>query len=136
MAIKVSSDTVINDSKQLQNIASLDSTTTTNFIAANLGIVGGSTPPTTATVTTATILTGASNGTIYFIKQTGAGGLGNIVGIATVSSADSYVIETGSDRGAQSGYIPANYCFGFLASGDTLTRGSSVTSVVVNYWNV
>lgn len=136
MAIKVSSDTVINDSKELQNIASLDSTTKTSFIAANLGIVGGSTPPTTATVTTATILTGASNGTIYFIKQYGPAGLGNTVGIATVSSANSYVIETGSEQAAQSGYIPANYCFGFLASGDTLTRGSGANSVVVNYWNV
>ena len=136
MAIKVSSDTVINDSKQLQNIASLDSTTKTNFIAANLGIVGGSTPPTTASVTTATILTGASNGTIFFIKQTGPVGLNNTVGIATVSSANSYIIETGSDRAAQTTYTPANYCFGFLASGDTLTRGSSANSVTVNYWNV
>lgn len=40
MAIQVGNTTVINDSQQLQNIASLDSTTTTTLQGASLGGIG------------------------------------------------------------------------------------------------
>ena len=40
MAIQISGTTVVNDSRQLQNIASLDSTTTTTLQGAGLGGIG------------------------------------------------------------------------------------------------
>jgi hypothetical protein len=52
MAIKVASTTVIDDSKQLQNIASLDSTTTSTVAAASpVTIVRGSTSTATTSLT-------------------------------------------------------------------------------------
>lgn len=52
MAIKVASTTVIDDSKQLQNIASLDSTTTSTVAAASpVTIVRGATSTATTALT-------------------------------------------------------------------------------------
>lgn len=95
MAIQISGTTVINNSRQLQNIASVDATTAA-VIAENAG--GGGGPRFQELVTTSQTWSPKMNGDAYLILV-GAGGTGGIGRDQLTSSASYFNVAGGGAAG-------------------------------------
>lgn len=95
MAIQISGTTVVNDSRQLQNIASVDATTAA-VIAENAG--GGGGPRFQELVVSSQTWTPKMNGDAYLIL-TGAGGSGGIGRDQLTSSASYFNVAGGGAAG-------------------------------------
>lgn len=110
MAIKVSGTTVINDSRQLQNVASIDSATATSFNNAG---VGGSNIGTKVTWSSATsystvTFTGLSGATFIDIMYNALGG--------TAGNGNEPLIQLGTSGGIKtSGYESQSGWMAFYA---------------------
>ena len=94
MAIQISGTTVINDSRQLQNIASVDATTAA-VIAAN---AGGGGPRFQQTITSSGTFTPLLDGDAYLILV-GGGGSGAVGRDPLTSSASSWNLAGGGAAG-------------------------------------
>ena len=110
MAIKVNGTTVINDSRALSNIASVDATTAASITAAG---VGGSNILTTEVVEASKTYTFVATGTIT-IQAVGAGGSGSIY--ATNNSLNGR--RASASGGAAGGYVRKEVA---VTAGDTIS---------------
>jgi hypothetical protein len=136
MALQVSGTTVVNNSRQLQNIASLDNTTT-NTIAAAAGGVDYSSP-TYASASSGTnnvLFTAGSGGAfgfwwLYFNHNAGSGNM-------NVTGSGSYIGRTGTGTYSNIGSAQTTQALGALqiGSGIWYLRSGGTIRFTVNSGN-
>ena len=128
MAIKVSGTTVINDSRELQNIATLDSTTTTTISSA----VGGGasvqtftssgtwTKPSSGTVAMVTAIAGGGGGgnSYYYTHSAATGGMILTKWIPLSELASTETVTIGAGGAGSTGFSDAGGIGGTTSFGD------------------
>ena len=119
MAIQISGTTVVNDSRQLQNIASVDSTTAASITAAGVGGGGSLIGP-------ATSISGAFTATVdCFVLGSAKGAQSN----GSANAGVSFTFGSGSNGYGHASTTstapesPSHFFFGYLEAGDSISVG-------------